>query len=132
MVPDLQKYVICLIIVSRVASDAANPEEFVSIAGAVLLCFGVGAVLGPTFFSFVMQLFGNASLFVAMATILAVLIGFGFWRRTEREARDDADKDDFVIVTRSATPEVFELDPRSTEISGDTPPTDKDYANSPA
>lgn len=114
------------------ASDAADPEEFVSIAGAVLLCFGVGAVLGPTFFSFVMQLFGNASLFVAMAAILALLIGFGFWRRTEREARDDADKDDFVIVTRSATPEVFELDPRSTEISGDTPPTDKNYANSPA
>lgn len=94
------------------ASDHADPEEFVAIAGAVLLSFGAGAVLGPTVFSTLMGIFGNAALFISMAVVMAALIGFGVWRRTARDPLTDDEKDDFVIVTRS-TPEVFEFDPRS-------------------
>ncbi len=94
------------------ASDHADTEEFVAIAGAVLLSFGAGAVLGPTLFSTVMGIFGNAALYISMALVMAILIGFGVWRRSTRDALTEDQKDDFVFVTRS-TPEVFEFDPRS-------------------
>lgn len=96
------------------ANDWASQDDFVMLAGALLLSFGFGAVIGPTVFSAVMQIFGSAALFYAMAMAQILLIAFGYWRIRTRAAVASADKGNFVSVTRS-TPEVFELDPRSAD-----------------
>ncbi len=94
------------------ASDANESDEFVSLAGAVLMCFGVGAVSGPLIFSIVMQAAGENALFFSISSVLVLLFAFGMWRRREKAAQTADMKEDFIIVTRS-TPEVFEMDPRS-------------------
>ena len=94
------------------ASDHADTEEFVSVAGAVLLSFGAGAVLGPTVFSIMMSVLGTSALFPCMALFLLGLVAFGFWCRRARDPLTSEEKDEFINVTRS-TPEVFEIDPRS-------------------
>lgn len=97
------------------ANDSADAENFVSVAGALLLCFGVGAVLGPVVFSTAMGIFGNDILFVGISLVLLCLIGFGIWRRIEKAARSEEQKDEFVFLsqTSQATPEALHLDPRA-------------------
>ncbi|MBI1262914.1 MAG: MFS transporter [Rhizobiales bacterium] len=99
------------------ANDSADAQSFVSVAGALLLCFGVGAVLGPVVFSTAMGLFGGGTLFIGIALVLLCLIAFGVWRRYAKATLSEDEKDEFVFLAQAsqATPEALHLDPRAEE-----------------
>ena len=96
------------------ANDSAGPDDFVGLAGALLLCFGIGAVAGPAGLSVFIAIFGDGMLFVGIGIAFAVLIAFGAWRLSARAQRSQEEKDTFVHVP-AGSPEQFQIDPRYEE-----------------
>lgn len=58
------------------ANDHFEPHEMVRAAGAIVIYYGVGSVIGPLFGSQFMRWFGPSGLFLSMALVQGLLIGF--------------------------------------------------------
>ena len=95
------------------ANDYADPEDFVSINGGLLLLYGVGAVIGPIVSPFVMKYFGASTLFFYNAAVYGLLVIFGLYRLTKRKALASALTEDYVPVPAGTAPAVFDIDPRA-------------------
>jgi MFS family permease len=92
-------------------NDYVEPREFVETSGGLLLTFGIGAIIGPSAASFVMQAFGGWALFAFNAAAFGLLGLFGLYRTTRRAPVPMHRQEQFVPVTET-TPAVFEFDPR--------------------
>ncbi|WP_269583873.1 MFS transporter [Roseibium sp. Sym1] len=98
------------------ASDHAEPGDFLSISGGLLLIFGTGTMLGPLLASGLMTFTYPGALFQVTAAAHLTMLGFAIWRMNKRAAVKAEDKTDFVPVVSTAqitTPETVVLDPRS-------------------
>ncbi len=80
------------------ANDYAEPHEFVSISGGLLLIYGVGSVIGPTVAPIVMKAYGPSSMFAFTACVHFVLAIYGFYRLFKRARPEDSA--DYVTVPR--------------------------------
>jgi MFS family permease len=58
------------------ANDQFEPHEMVRAAGAIVIYYGIGSVLGPVLASQFMRWVGPAGLFLSMTLVMALLIGF--------------------------------------------------------
>jgi MFS family permease len=98
------------------ASDHAEPGDFLSISGGLLLIFGTGTMLGPLLASGLMTFTYPGALFQVTAAAHLTMLGFAIWRMNKRAAVKAEDKSDFVPVVSTAqitTPETVNLDPRT-------------------
>lgn len=64
------------------ANDQFEPHEMVRAAGAIVIFYGVGSVIGPVLASQFMRWIGPAGLFVSMTIIMALLVAFVLIRLT--------------------------------------------------
>jgi len=80
------------------ANDYAEPDEFVSISGGLLLVYGVGSVIGPSVAPIVMSVLGPSSMFAFTAAVHALLAIYGIYRLTQRAAPEDSA--DYVATPR--------------------------------
>ncbi|SDE26854.1 MFS transporter [Kordiimonas lacus] len=101
-------------------NDHLEAEDFVPAGAALLMLYGMGAVLGPLLGTLAMRLVGAGGLFLYLAISAIVLATFTAYRMTQRAAVDVEDTESFVPVT-STTAMAYELDPRS-EDEGDQSP----------
>jgi MFS family permease len=91
-------------------NDYAGSENFVTVAGGLILAYSFGSVIGPIAAAAMMEGIGPSGLFAFSALTALVAIGFTLWRmRTRPEAPDTHTP--FVAVPRT-TPRSTELDPR--------------------
>ncbi|WP_306024564.1 MFS transporter [Oceaniradius stylonematis] len=99
------------------ANDYAEPSEFVEISSGLLVVNGAGAMIGPVLSGFLIVSLGPGGFFLSLAVAFAIFGGYAAWRITQREAvpADEMTDYTYVPVTRSQTPEMFTLDPRSDE-----------------
>ncbi|WP_424993568.1 MFS transporter [Oceaniradius stylonematis] len=99
------------------ANDYAEPSEFVEISSGLLVVNGAGAMIGPVLSGFLIVGLGPGGFFLSLAVAFAIFGGYAAWRITQREAvpADEMTDYTYVPVTRSQTPEMFTLDPRSDE-----------------
>ena len=95
------------------ANDHAEPEDFVSVSGGLLLVYGAGSVIGPLVAPLAMTAFGPAALFSYTALVHAGLFVFGLWRVTRRSRVPSQQQEQYVPLAKPSTPAVFEFDPRS-------------------
>ena len=58
------------------ANDQFEPQEMVRAAGAIVIYYGIGNVLGPVLGSQFMQWIGPAGLFLAMTLVMVALLAF--------------------------------------------------------
>lgn len=58
------------------ANDHFEPHEMVGAAGAIVIYYGIGSVIGPLLGSQFMRWFGPTGLFFSMTIVLALLIAF--------------------------------------------------------
>jgi MFS family permease len=58
------------------ANDHFEPSEMVRAAGAIVIYYGIGSVVGPLIGSQFMRWFGPTGLFVSMAIVQGLLIAF--------------------------------------------------------
>jgi len=80
------------------ANDYAEPHEFVSISGGLLLIYGIGSVIGPSLAPIVMSIYGSSAMFAFTACVHFSLGLYGLYRLTQRRASED--NRDFVGMAR--------------------------------
>ena len=97
------------------ANDFAASDEFVKIAGGLLLLLGVGTMIGPIIAAAAMEWTVPEGLFVFTTLVHAAIGGYVIFRMTQRPPPDPVLREAFqgMTVTRTATPETAALDPRS-------------------
>ncbi len=108
------------------ANDFAGPDEFVKVAGSLLLLLGIGTIVGPPVAALAMERFLPEALFGFTASVHVVVIGYVAYRMTRRAAPDIVLRDAFrgTPPTRTATPESMTLDPRASEPEAPENPAD--------
>ncbi len=63
------------------ANDHFQPNEMVRVAGAIVIYYGIGSVIGPVLGSQFMRWIGPTGLFLSMTVVQALLFGFAAIRR---------------------------------------------------
>ena len=104
------------------ANDFAKADEFVRIAGGLLLLLGFGTMLGPILAAEAMQKWRPEGLFAFTASVQVLLVLYTLFRMTRRSAPVADDREGFQVVSlpKMATTESLALDPRAGE-----PPSDE-------
>lgn len=98
----LSQYSLCV----AHANDYVSDGDFVTLASALLLVFGIGAALGPVFGAAMMDIYGPAALFQFVAACAGLSAVYAAWRVTRRAAPSGEDSSDFhpVLATTVLAP----------------------------
>lgn len=91
-------------------NDRIEHEDLIQASAALLLVFGVGAAAGPLLGGLVMEGFGPLALYLYIAAVSFLLVGFGAYRLTVRRATPESEQVAFEPVGPAPTSPV--LDPR--------------------
>lgn len=102
------------------ANDKLSADQYVPASSTLLLCYGLGAVLGPVTASQVMVAVGPAGLFLFLASVGALAGGFVLWRVMHRAPTATSEKGTFV-VTPATTPTALNLNPIAPETDASAP-----------
>src|SRR5690606_14578813 len=96
------------------ANDFAEPDEFVRIAGGLLLLFGAGTMSGPLLAAWTMAHFSPEGLFAFCALVHVSLALYALFRM---KRRSPPERGAFrgMPAPRTVTPESAVLDPRAPE-----------------
>ena len=99
------------------ANDYAAPDEFVKVAGSLLLLLGIGTIFGPIIAAWAMERFAPEGLFAFTAAVHVCVIAYVSYRMGKRPNPERATREAFrgMPVAKTATQESTGLDPRSTE-----------------
>jgi MFS family permease len=65
-------------------NDNCEPREIVAANGGLLMVWAIGGVIGPSAASWTIAWFGHGGLFMYLAAVLAILLGFTAYRITRR------------------------------------------------
>jgi len=96
------------------ANDFAGPDEFVKIAGGLLLLLGLGTMLGPIFAAEAMDRLFPEGLFAFAAIVHLLLALYALFRMSRRAVPAKSDRAfQSMPVPKTATPESVILDPRA-------------------
>lgn len=101
------------------ANDYAPQEKLVEVSGGLLLVYGLGAVLGPTIVSPLMDSVGEGYLFLAMTIIFGSLALFAVFRIALRPSGAIVSRSTFVPAPQGASQAFYELETDDDE-TGDT------------
>ncbi|MDX1709999.1 MAG: MFS transporter [Rhodovibrionaceae bacterium] len=93
------------------AYDRLERAQYVPAAGALLLFSSLGSMSGPLIASAAMEAAGPFGLYIHIAAIAALLLGFIAWRATQRPPVPEEERREFVTVAPT-TRAGMELDPR--------------------
>ena len=94
------------------ANDRLDPDELVGAAGLLLLCYGIGAVIGPALGAAGMRGLGPGGLFAVLSAACIALAAYIQWRRFRVPVFPGETHTAYRSVPRS-TPAASELDPRA-------------------
>ncbi len=94
------------------AGDRADPEDFVSTSGGLLMLYGIGALIGAMPGAVLMDVFGHHALFWWTASVHSGIGLYIIWRMRKRPGRIATGSEAFQPVPKS-TPAAVELDPRA-------------------
>jgi len=99
------------------ANDFAENDEFVSIAGGLLLLYGLGTIAGPMLAASAMIVFAPEGLFAFTAVVHTLVAVHAVFRISRRSAPDIEAREQFrgMSLPRNATPEGVAMDPRADE-----------------
>jgi MFS family permease len=99
------------------ANDFAAPEDFVTIAGGLLLLYGFGTMFGPVAAAYGMERFAPEGLFLFAATAHLLLIAYTVFRMSRRARPAQTMRETFrgLPLPKTVTPESATLDPRGEE-----------------
>ncbi|MEO0419423.1 MAG: MFS transporter [Pseudomonadota bacterium] len=92
------------------ANDHAEPEEFVSVSGGLLLLFGLGSALGPLAASAFVDALGLEYLLSYTQLIFSLFIVFGISRLLFAEGVPEQDQRTYAPFIKTS-PQVMELSP---------------------
>jgi MFS family permease len=88
-------------------------EKPVAANAGQLLCFGMGACVGPIVSSIMMSLRGPTGLFLTIGLVLAIYAWFVAWRIRKIEESQNFARTPYVAVGGETTPAMAQMDPRT-------------------
>ena len=90
-------------------NDFADPDQLIQVAGALLVSYGIGAILGPVIGAFSMGRFGPNGLFGLTAIITFVLGVYVLYRMQMRRSKTKDEKAPFIPVpsTQYTSDEIY-------------------------
>lgn len=94
------------------ANDHAKPQDYVALAGTLLILWSLGSAVGPLVATAAMDRFGPDALFVYVAILVGVFAAFVVWRMARRGRVAAAEAEHFVGLAPAGSPAPAELDPR--------------------
>lgn len=107
-------YAICL----AHANDNADRCDFVDIGSAMLITFGLSSAIGAPIASAFMSLLGHQFLFIFMGASFSLFTIILVARRKSHTLPTmTEDNEEFHMIAGMTTPEVYNLDPRSEELT---------------
>ena len=97
------------------ANDFASPDDFVKIAGGLLLLLGFGTMIGPIFAAQAMSHLMPEGLFAFAAIVHLLLALYTLYRMSRRAVPVRPERETFqgLPVPKTATPASASLDPRA-------------------
>lgn len=106
------------------ANDHADSGDFVTVAGGLLILYGVGTMFGPMLAAGLMEWRGPHGIFLAMGACSALLATYVVFRMTRRRPAPPQAQEDFATMplTRTQTPEALALDPRAGDPDSEATP----------
>lgn len=93
------------------ANDVANPRDTLALSAGLIFACGLGSTCGPLVVTSTMRVLGPPGMFIAIASVGALLAIFAGWRAFVGDPVPDTERMDFVSVPPT-TPVVADLDPR--------------------
>jgi MFS family permease len=94
------------------ATDFVDSNDMVSASAGLLMCYGIGTVIGPLVGGVMLDSIGTVhGMFSLFSLFSLVLVVFGLYRMTVRDVVPDEEKGEFQIL-RPTTTVAFALDPR--------------------
>ncbi|MEX0921209.1 MAG: MFS transporter [Rhodovibrionaceae bacterium] len=90
------------------ANDHARPEDYVELSGGLILFFGIGAAIGPSIASTVIDVFGGPALFTYTTAMHLIFLVFVAYRMTRRAGVSRDSKTSYVSLLRTS-PAIFKL-----------------------
>jgi len=93
--------------------DFFPPDDIVAVSSALILSFGVGAIIGPPTAAMMMKFFGPSGLYVFIALSGSIFGGIVAVYRHRRPERLEAEYPVSFVAMRTSSPAVTVLDPRS-------------------
>ncbi len=99
------------------ANDHARSQDFVKVAGGLLILYGFGTMGGPLLAAELMERGGPAGLFQLMGVASGVLALYAFYRTFRRQAPPAEARADFKVapLAKEQTPTSATLDPRAAD-----------------
>ncbi|MDR6293624.1 MFS family permease [Inquilinus ginsengisoli] len=94
------------------ANDHAKPQDYVSLAGTLLILWSIGSSAGPLIATLAMDRFGPDALFVYVAVLVGAFAVFVLWRMARRGRVAAEEAEQFVGLAAAGSPAPAELDPR--------------------
>lgn len=95
------------------ANDVGDPNDFVKIAGGLLILYGIGTMIGPLVAAQMMTKFGIGALFLTTTIAHLTYAVYAFYRTLRRAQSEDQVNFQIGPLVRNQTPETYNLDPRS-------------------
>ena len=95
------------------ANDFAAGDDFVKIAGGLLLLYGVGTMVGPVVAAQAMERIAPEGIFAFSALVHLGMAGYTYVRMSRRRAPDMRETFRGLLVPKTVTPESAVLDPRA-------------------
>lgn len=81
------------------AFDHCEPDTYVETSSGLLLAFGIGSTIGPLVASFLMAQTGPGALFLSIAMVQIVMVGYLIWRVSENKAATQKNREDFDLAS---------------------------------
>jgi len=95
------------------ANDFAKADEFVKIAGGLLLLLGFGTMIGPILAAEMMQRWRPEGLFAFTAAVHLAILLYTLYRMSKRQSPTARETFKGMPLPKVATPESVVLDPRA-------------------
>lgn len=98
-----------------ITNDLVAPSERIAASSTLMLCYGIGSIIGPLGGSWLMQVIAPSALFFGYAVLLAALAVYTQYRRIQKAPVPVAEQEHFVV----AVPEsqvASEFDPRTEDL----------------
>lgn len=81
------------------AFDHCEPDAYVETSSGLLLSFGIGSTIGPLVASFLMAKTDPGALFLSIAVVQIVMVGYLIWRIQANKAATQTNREDFDLAS---------------------------------
>ncbi|MEQ8607716.1 MAG: MFS transporter [Rhodospirillales bacterium] len=105
------------------ANDYIEAEDRVPASGGLMMSYGIGASVGPTLGSVMMDLMGAPGMFIYIGIVSLMLTVFIAWRVTQRASLPVAEQGGYQTLQRTSAV-VYEMYPESSDDADSDPEDD--------